>query len=194
MKKRKLFWFIAFTVLFILNILITIKYINKVKKVSASNRIFDEISGEGQFATPTNPFTASGYQTDARLTDGRAANLKQFFRKYGSPLYDEADFVVKTADKYKFDYRLLPAIAMQESGLCQNMPAGSYNCWGWGIYGDKVARFSSYDEAIDTVGQGIRENYIDKGLVTATMIMEKYTPSSNGSWARAVNTFMRVLE
>ncbi len=194
MKKRKLLWFFAFAALFLLNIFITIKYINKVKKVNASVRILDEISSDGQFATSSNPFPSNGYQTNAQLTDGRVANLKQFFRKYNSPLYDKADIIVKTSDKYNFDYRLLPAIAMQESGLCQTIPSDSYNCWGWGIYGDKVARFSSYDEAIDAVGNGIREEYINKGLVTATMIMEKYTPSSNGSWARAVNTFMRVLE
>ena len=37
-----------------------------------------------------------------------------------------------------FDYRLLPAIAMQESTLCRSIPVDSHNCWGWGIYGDKV--------------------------------------------------------
>jgi hypothetical protein len=83
---------------------------------------------------------------------------------------------------------------MQESNLCRYIPENSHNCWGWGIYGDQVLRFSSYEEAIEKVAAGIKKEYIDKGLVTASMIMKKYTPSSPGTWARGVNTFLRMLE
>lgn len=126
--------------------------------------------------------------------DIRVANLKYFFRKYNSVLYDEADLFVKNADANNFDYRLLPAIAMQESGLCKHIPENSYNCWGWGIYGGKVTRFSSYEEAIDTISRGIKLYYIDKGLVTPEQIMKKYTPPSDGSWAYGVNTFLNVID
>jgi hypothetical protein len=128
------------------------------------------------------------------LADSRVANLKAFFRKYNSPLYDYAEKIVEVSDRYHFDYRLLPAIAMQESNLCRFIPHNSYNCWGWGIYGDKVTRFSSYEEAIEVVAEGIKKNYLDKGLVTASQIMKKYTPSSQGSWAHGVNVFLRLLE
>jgi len=57
-----------------------------------------------------------------------------------------------------------------------------------------VTRFDSYDDAIETVAKGIKENYINEGLVTASAIMEKYTPSSKGSWQHGVNTFMKALE
>jgi hypothetical protein len=83
---------------------------------------------------------------------------------------------------------------MQESGVCRVIPHNSYNCWGWGIYGNTITRFSSYEEAIDTVAAGLKKNYIDKGLITASAIMAKYTPSSNGSWAHGVNTFLKVIE
>ena len=84
---------------------------------------------------------------------------------------------------------------MQESTLCRSIPVDSHNCWGWGIYGDKVIMFSSYEEAVKTVANGIKKEYLDKGLTTASKIMEKYTPSSpNGSWAYAVNKFLRDLE
>ena len=134
------------------------------------------------------------FQAVAGIADGRAANLKVFFRKYNSPLYNHAETIVRDSDENKFDYRLLPAIAMQESNLCRVIPFESFNCWGWGIYGTTVTRFESYDEAIDTVARGIKKYYIDQGLTTPTQIMEKYTPSSNGSWAHGVNTFLKALE
>ena len=122
-------------------------------------------------------------------------NLKVFFRKHGSPLYDFADVIVRTSDNYGFDYRLLPAIAMQESTLCRAIPENSHNCWGWGIYGNIVTRFDSYEEAIEIVAKGIKTHYLDKGLTTASTIMAKYTPSSpEGAWAKSVNQFLRALE
>lgn len=191
MKKKTLLWLFLFVILIALNLFITFKYIDKVKRVQASVNILDEIDNA---ADSTSQFRGGSYPTEVQLSDSRVANLKQFFRNHNSPLYDKAEFIVATSDKYQFDYRLLPAIAMQESTLCKAIPPNSHNCWGWGIYGDSVTRFSSYEEAIETVAKGIREEYIDKGLVTASKIMEKYTPSSNGSWARAVNTFMQALE
>lgn len=160
-------------------------------------KVLDEIGSydaQNQFSISNNPFKAQNYEAEVGVTDGRVANLKNFFRKYNSPLYDYAEIIVETSDKYSFDYRLLPAIAMQESTLCQAIPDDSHNCWGWGIYGTTVTRFSSYEEAIETVAQGIRDNYLNEGRLTASEIMKKYTPSSNGSWSRAVNSVMRYLE
>lgn len=138
--------------------------------------------------------TESEILTEFKTADIRVANLKYFFRKYDSVLYDQADYIVKMADQYKLDYRLIPAIAMQESNLCKFIPENSHNCWGWGIYGGKVTRFDSYEEAIETISRGIKKNYIDKGLTTAESIMRKYTPPSDGSWAFGVNTFLKMIE
>lgn len=132
--------------------------------------------------------------TEFKTADIRVANLKYFFRKYESVLYDQSEFIVKMADQYKLDYRLIPAIAMQESNLCKYIYEGSHNCWGWGIYGNKVTRFESYNEAIETISRGIKKNYIDKGLTTPEAIMRKYTPPSDGSWAFGVNTFLKMIE
>lgn len=134
------------------------------------------------------------YYSDSGVKDHRIAVLKAFFRRHESPLYEYADYIVKVSDAYKLDYRLVPAIAMQESTACKFIPKNSYNCWGWGIYGNKVRRFSSYNEGIEVVAKGIRTHYIDKGLTTPEAIMGKYTPSSNGSWARGVSNVLGVLE
>ncbi len=194
MKKKSFIWFFIFFLLIILNLGITFAYMNKVKRNNQALKILEEIDR----SYPSNEeYRAAGglkYEAEVTLTDGRVANLKNFFRQYNSPLFDYAEYIVKVSDEYAFDYRLLPAIAMQESTLCQAIPAGSHNCWGWGIYKDTVTRFDSYEDAIEEVARGIRENYINEGRVTASQIMQKYTPSSNGSWAHAVNLVMRYLE
>jgi hypothetical protein len=83
---------------------------------------------------------------------------------------------------------------MQESGGCLKIPQGSFNCTGLGIYGDQVWGFKSYDENIEATLKTIKENYVDKGLITPEDVMRKYTPGSNGSWANAVSYFFKALE
>ena len=105
-----------------------------------------------------------------------------------------ANNVVTAADKYKIDFRLITAIAQQESNLCKIIPPDSHNCWGWGINSNGSLGFNSYEEAIDTVSKGLKEEYIDKGYTTPEQIMSKYTPLSNGSWAFGVNKFLTEME
>jgi len=125
--------------------------------------------------------------------DARLVAVKDFFKKYHSELLPFADDVINSADKYDLDFRLIPAIAMQESGGCKNAPKDSYNCWGFGIYAKKVTRFNNYPDAIDTVTKTLAKQYKANGLETPEQIMTRYTPGSNGSWARGVNQFMNQL-
>lgn len=126
--------------------------------------------------------------------DARVVVLKEFFEKHNSPLTSHTEKFVEVADKHRLDYRLLPAIAMQESNLCKKIPTNSYNCWGFGIYGDNVIRFANYDEAIEAVAKGLSKNYISQGLTEPEQIMTKYTPGSDGSWAESVNFFMDSIQ
>lgn len=169
-------------------------------KLSAMNRqlsyyrkVMDDLELISLISTEQEK-TTSEILTEFKTQDIRVANLKFFFRKYESVLYDKSEYIVKMADQYKLDYRLIPAIAMQESGLCKHIYEGSHNCWGWGIYGNKVTRFDSYEEAIETISRGLKKNYIDKGLVTPEDIMRKYTPPSTGSWSFGVNFFLKIIE
>lgn len=126
--------------------------------------------------------------------DARVEMVRQFFEKYKSPLEPFAQNVIDSADEYSLDFRLIPAIAMQESNLCRKIIIDSYNCWGFGIYGKTVTRFTSYEEGIETVTKTLAKNYKQNGLETPEEIMSKYTPSSNGSWAASVNYFMEQLQ
>lgn len=125
--------------------------------------------------------------------DSRVAALKSFFSQYESPLEEHAKLIVDLADQYGMDYRLVPAIAMKESTLCKFTPKNSYNCWGYGIYGNKVTRFENYEEAIKTVSKGLGERYVGIGLITPEEIMTKYNPVSTGSWAETVSFVMEKI-
>lgn len=194
MLKKIFLYLILFIVLSTINLILSFKALAYFNNQKTIEKIIADIDAK------KNNFYASyiekkeNYKTQIQTTDGRVANLKAFFRKYNSPLYNHAEKIVEVSDKYGFDYRLLPAIAMQESNLCRVIPHESYNCWGWGIYGNLITKFKSYDEAIETVAKGLKTDYIDKGLITASQIMKKYTPPSQGSWAHGVNTFMKALE
>ena len=191
MAKKIGILFSLFMVLFVVNVLLVQKIYADTKhdtQITIILQEFENIRIDADFEKEVDAIVDSG------VKDRRVAFLKAFFRRYDSPLYDHAEFVVKASDEYGLDYRLLPAISMQESGACKVIPHGSHNCWGWGIYGGKVTRFESYPEAIDTVARGLKLYYIDSGLKTPEEIMKKYNPSSNGSWAFGVNTFINVLE
>jgi len=141
------------------------------------------------------PQPESNFQIGTK--DARALIVKNYLAKYNSPLEDYADQVVTTSDKYSLDFRLLVAIAQQESNLCKKIPEDSNNCWGFGIYGDKVTRFASYPEALETVAKTLKEQYIDRGLKTPEEIMTKYTPPSvekGGPWAAGVQQFLAEME
>ena len=132
-------------------------------------------------------------QTD-NLVDIRIQALSQFLESYKSPLIPYAETAVKIADRWGLDYALIPAIAMQESGGCKIIPIDSYNCWGFGIYGDKVTRFESYENAMNAVAKTIKETYIKNGLTNPTLLEDRWTPSSRGLWSYSVNYFIGKIK
>jgi len=145
-------------------------------------------------ALPDNSITLTDEVVKA---DARTKLIGNFFQGYTSPLVTFADQFVTVADQYKLDYRLLPAIAMQESNGGKKIIDGSYNPFGFGIYANKVLKFASFTEAIESVGKALRTNYLNEGLTTPESIMTKYTPPSlatGGTWAKGVSSFMAELE
>lgn len=129
------------------------------------------------------------------VMDARPEIVRQYLEYYNSPLTPYSNFLIQTSDKYKLDYRLLPAIAQQESNLCKLIPPNSHNCWGWGIHSQGSLGFDSYEEAIEAVSKGLRTQYLDKGLETVGEIMSKYNANSpEGAWAKGVSQFMDQME
>lgn len=142
-------------------------------------------------ALPSSVGEVAGAATTA---DARVEIIRQYLEQYKSPLLPYAQNLVDTAEIYGLDFRLLVAIAQQESNLCKKIPESSYNCWGWGIHSRGTLKFQSYEEAIEAVARGIREEYVDRGYTTPEEIMQKYTPLSPGTWASGVRQFLEEME
>lgn len=152
------------------------------------------LSRENKVAFAALPPSENSFSAKIESSDGRVEKIRQFLSQYNSPLEPYASDIVEAADEYDLDYRLIPAIAMQESNLCKKIPNESYNCWGYGIYGGKVHRFEDYKEGIYAVTKTLAIKYKNNGLVTPDEIMTRWTPSSKGSWAYSVNHFMDKLQ
>ncbi|HYD35831.1 MAG TPA: hypothetical protein VD999_07255 [Vitreimonas sp.] len=132
----------------------------------------------------------------AEVDDARPQIVANFLKRYKSPLEPHdyfGQFLVDTADKNGLDFRLLPAIAMQESNLCKKIPEGSYNCLGFGIHSRGTLAFESYEANFERAARELKKNYIDIGLTTPDLIMKKYTPGSNGSWSNSVKQWMAEM-
>ena len=132
--------------------------------------------------------------SEAEVADARPLIVKRYLEKYKSPLVPYADLICELSDTYGFEYYWIPAIAQQESNLCKKIPEGSFNCWGYGIHSKGTLKFENYDLALKSYAEYLKRVYFDKGLNTAELIMKKYCPSSDGSWARGVNQFIRQME
>lgn len=136
------------------------------------------------------------FNTYLEAGDARPLIIANFLERYNSPLkpYDYFGVtLVEIADEYDIDFRLLPAITMQESNLCKRIPPGSYNCLGFGIHERGTLMFDSYESNFERAARELKAYYIDQGRVTPELIMKKYTPSSDGSWARSVNQWMSEM-
>src|SRR3989344_3064507 len=148
--------------------------------------------GSRVYAAVPNPI---GQVAGAAVSaDARVEIIRQYLEKYNSPLEPYANQLVKAADENELDFRLLTAIAQQESNLCKKIPENSFNCWGWGIHTRGTLMFPNYTETINTVSKGLKEDYVDKGFKTPEEIMKKYTPSSPGTWAAGVTQFLNDME
>ena len=112
---------------------------------------------------------------------------------YNSPLASYASDFVKSADKYNLDWRLVASIAGLESTFGKHVPASSYNGWGWGIYGNNVTRFNSWEDGIETISKGLRERYLGENPESNPYIIGP-TYAASPSWAQRVTFFMNRME
>ncbi len=137
-------------------------------------------------------------KVEAKALDPRAQILKDYLAKYDSPLESHAQDFIDAADKYQLDWKLVPAIAGVESTFGKNIPGGyepgstSYNGWGWGVYGDQALFFTSWKNGIFTVAEGLKEKYVNKGLINPYQMNTVYAASP--TWGTHVSYFIEDLD
>lgn len=180
-------WFAASVTTLIFSVLLTF-YLSNTKKV------YPQVQNFKLYAAL--PKTESSVSDAVEYVDGRAKIVEDFFKGYNAPLAKHSQTFIQVADKYNLNWKLLPAISMQESNGGKRVIKDSFNPFGYGIYGGLVTKFPSWEEAIERVGRGLKEDYINQGLKTPYQIMAKYTPPSlakDGAWAKGVSSFMEEL-
>lgn len=202
MLKKSLLLMVIFLGLSGLIFNINTNSLNKSPKVLSAVSTINSTDRESNITNLDEPvvFAALPYfdqqiQTSIKTADARPEIIRQYLNKYESPLEPYSNLIVNLSDQYNFDYRWLVAIAQQESGLCLHIPENSYNCWGWGIYGDKVTRFDSYEDALRRIAPQFTKIFL-KGShsLDPAEVMKTYTPPSDGSWANGVSTFFDNLD
>ena len=208
MVKKALFLPILFFVLlkFVLvhnnSVLEDAEYIPSPKSKVLSYSTESTLNSAEPYVFASLPSFDSNMRTSVKTADARAEIIRQYLKKFNSPLEPQSELIVELSDIYNFDYRWLVAIAQQESSLCKRIPENSYNCWGWGIYPDpsnpevlKVTRFDSFEDALRRIAPQFTKIFL-KGNHTKDpyQVMKTYTPPSDGSWANGVNQFFDDLE
>jgi hypothetical protein len=128
-----------------------------------------------------------------KQVDNRAKELQAYLEERNSPLSPYAANFVEQADNYQLDWKLVAAISGLESGFGKQIPANSYNGWGWGIYGDHVLRFNSWPEAIQTISKGLREGYLKDNPESDPYVIGP-TYAASPTWAVRVSYFMDQIE
>ena len=143
----------------------------------------------------TEPATGNnieGQVLGTKIEDPRPFIVARFLK--GTPLEPYSDSIVKVSDEYGIDYRLIPAIAMKESGAGAAVDEASHNAWG---FENGKTYFDSWEAAIPIVAKTLKTRYVDKGLISPEQIMPVYAPpalASGGGWAKDINFFFSQME
>lgn len=116
--------------------------------------------------------------------------IRAVLTRYNSPMIGEEKSFINACKKYTLDCYLLPSIAGLESTFGRFIWPNSYNPFGWAR---GYMMFSSWSDGINTVGKGLRENYINNwGLLTVNDIGPIYSESP--TWAIRVNWFINQFK
>lgn len=161
--------------------------INQHKEIDYLSKVGPNIAAVGY--TENNQL--DGSVLGIEISDMRPYYVANFLEN--TKLEPYSFYMVEVSDKYELDYRLIPAIAMKESGGGNAVSETSHNAWGWE---NGRTYFPSWEAAIETVGKTMKTRYADKGLITPDQIQPVYAPpqmQTGGKWAKDINHFFEKL-
>lgn len=115
--------------------------------------------------------------------------MTEVLKRYNAPLLSEVDSFIEACTTYNLDCYIIPSISGVESTFGRFLIPGTHNPFGWGR---GTLAFQSYNEAIMTVGQGLREKYINHGADTVDKIGRIYCEGD--TWSKKVMFFMNKFE
>ena len=127
----------------------------------------------------------------ATTSDYRAHVLREYFKKYNSPLVDFAQEFVNACNKYQApkDCTTLAAIAYVETKLCTlGFAAQQKNCWGFGGSGHNRITFNTYNEAIDYITKTLVSGYGNYYLQNPRLMQYTYCGITCNKWGSGVQS------
>ena len=128
-------------------------------------------------------------QEEKKIIFYKKIAIKNLLEKYQSPLSGYADVFIKVCYEKQINCYLLPSIAGVESTFGRYIIHSSFNPFGWG--GGKII-FKNWEEAIEKVSEGLKNNYFDRGLTSIESIGKVYAESP--SWSSKVIFFMNEFQ
>ena len=176
-------WFFIAPTAFVLLSLLIVQH----KKIDSFQKISPVITA----IELTNNNQIEGTVLGQKIEDLRPIYVSNFLKN--TPLEPYSNYVVEIADRYEIDYRLIPAIAMKESGAGRAIDESTHNAWG---FENGRTVWPSWEAAINDVGKTFKNRYADRGLKTPDEIMPLYAPPqllTGATWARDVNHFFEEL-
>ena len=128
--------------------------------------------------------------------DQRVVILQNYLFAKKSPLAPSANKFIQVADKYKLDWKLLPAIAGVESGFEKAGNINDFNPFGY-MCGSSPCVFDSFEDAIKTVaktisGSGTYARHRKTGSIRELAI--KYNYVSPDDWTEKIEYFRGKLK
>jgi hypothetical protein len=97
-------------------------------------------------------------------------------------LKNKGEYIIELSKKYKICPLFLAAVCCHESNNGQSLFAQKYNNVAGQMHLDKSSgkwapiKFSSVNECLDRTTANLKENYINRGIVTISKIQSKYCP------------------
>ncbi|MCC6588052.1 MAG: glucosaminidase domain-containing protein [Bryobacterales bacterium] len=142
-------------------------YLHDGISVSFWNKTIGRVAGVTlACAMAFGPNAAGAQQTrGAEQAESRLSRLRNYFRTNRSPLERWSDAFLAAADKHNLDWRLLPSIAMIESGGGRAYRRN--NIFGWR---SGRAQFTSVNQAIEYVATRLSESPIYRGRPVADLL------------------------
>lgn len=135
--------------------------------------------------------------------DAREQVIKNYLKKYGSPLEPYSSAILLTSDTHKNNvisdlWRYILAIGQCESNLGKKIPVDSFNAWGLGVVtGAKTGMaFPDWETAINYTAKFLQK-LMDKNLYSPEEWAATYAPPSilnDHSWAKCVRHFLDEIQ
>lgn len=122
-----------------------------------------------------------------QILDLRASKVRALLERYNSPMIGYERIIVEQADRCGGDYRLLTAIAGNESGF-GNVPYRLYNPYG---YLNNVT-YSGWEEALTFLSCKISEQHLAPCNNEVACVITRYggPDTDTDLWIRNINWFI----